>query len=50
MNTKALKVSSQRLDLSLVLKFFVMLKHLSASKEDIGIPSKALHSFLKSEV
>ena len=46
-NTKALRFSSLRFDLSLVLKFSVVLKHLSASTEDIGIPSKALYSFSK---
>ena len=46
-NTKALRVSSLRLDCSLVLKFPVVKKHLSASTEDIGIPSRALYSFSK---
>ena len=49
-NTKALRVSSLRMDHSLVLKFPVVEKHLSASTEDIGIPSRVLYSFLKSEV
>ena len=46
-NTKALRVSSLRLDRSLVLKFPVVEKHLSASTEDIGIPGRALYSFSK---
>ena len=46
-NTRALRVSSLRLDCSLVLKFPVVKKHLSASTEDIGIPSRALYSFSK---
>ena len=41
-NTRALRVSSLRLDCSLVLKFPVVKKHLSASTEDIGIASEAL--------
>ena len=41
-NTKAISVLSLRLDCSLVLKFPIVEKHLSASTEDIGIPSKAL--------
>ena len=44
-NTRALRVSSLRLDCSLVLKFSLVKKHLSASTEDIGIPSKKLYSF-----
>ena len=46
-NTRALRVSSLRLDCSLVLKFPVVKKHLSASIENIGIPSRALYSFSK---
>ena len=46
-NTRALKVSSLRLDCSLVLNFPVVKKHLSASTEDIRIPSRALYSFSK---
>ena len=46
-NTRALRVSSLRLDCSLVLNFPVVKKHLSASTEDIGIPSRALYSFSK---
>ena len=46
-NTRALRASSLRLDCSLVLKFPVVKKHLSASTEDIGIPSRALYSFSK---
>ena len=46
-NTRALRVSSPRLDCSLVLKFPVVKKHLSASTEDIGNPSRALYSFSK---
>ena len=46
-NTRALRVSSLRLDCSLVLKFPVVKKHLSASTDDIGIPSRALYSFSK---
>ena len=46
-NTKALRVSLLRLDRSLVLKISVVENHLSASTEDIGIPSRALYSFSK---
>ena len=46
-NTRALRVSSLRLDCSLVLKFPVVKKHLYASTEDNGIPSRALYSFSK---
>ena len=41
-NTNTLRVSSLRLGCNLVLKFPIVEKHLSASTEDIGIPSKAL--------
>ena len=41
-NTKAISVLSPRLDCSLVLNFPIVEKHLSASTEDVGIPSKAL--------
>ena len=46
-NTRALRVSSLRLDFSLVLNFPVAKKYLSASTEDIGIPGRALYSFSK---
>ena len=45
--TKALRVSSPKRDLSFVLKLPVVLKHLSASTEDTGIPSNVSYSFSK---
>ena len=45
--TKALRVSSPKRDLSFILKLPVVLKHLSASTEDTGIPSNVSYSFSK---
>ena len=44
---KALRVSSPKRDLSFILKLPVVLKHLSASTEDTGIPSNVSYSFSK---